>query len=417
MKLSYQRSPLKSYMVIRGEEKDIGYQEQMLQENAIPLLLPFYAIVVNMELEVWYDITGQRSLRDVIRQEGVTLENLRRMIEGLTQAFYKLQQYLIRQEDVYMNPDTVYFDRNHPNQISLCFCPVVHPDTQQQIYELMEFLVGQVDHNQKKVTQLCYELYEIAQDPVSMEQLAEKVRAVYDMEGEGEGTADRSGAPSIPSEERSIVIRENYQPDADRNDPADFSPVKNLTPEQEDVGAKGRKTKKIKAKWEELLRKGKEECKVQFPLLSKLAFSRRKKGKKEDEYGVSEDFVFDPQEVLQQKTQLLHTKKEKEMESRTLQQGEAKLVYDGNGCESNYILDKNSFSIGSLAGENDAILHSDVVSRHHARIVKQEEGYYLEDLNSTNGTYLNGDLLPYNVKVLLHSMDQIMFADVTYHFV
>ena len=41
------------------------------------------------------------------------------------------------------------------------------------------------------------------------------------------------------------------------------------------------------------------------------------------------------------------------------------------------------------------------VSRRHARIFFQEEGFYVEDLGSTNGTYLNGlRLAPYSPHIL-----------------
>ncbi len=409
MNISYQRSPLKGYMVIRGEEKDIGYQEQMLQEHAIPFLLPFYAMAVNLELEVWYDITGKRSLRDMITQEGVTMENVKHVLEGLTQAFYQFQQYLICQEDVYVDPDTVYFDRNDPNQISLCFCPVVHPDLQEQLLHLMEFFVEQVDHSQQKITQLCYELYEIARDPVSMEQLAEKVRKSYGMDVE-------SGEENIPSENRSIVIRESNMKIPNPKEEEE------KTLQEEDAGEyelekteKSEKSSRLHKKWQDLMAGAKKEGCVKFPLLAKLFRKRSRKSGEEEEDLEGEDFIFDPQMVLQQKTQLLHPAEEAGARGEHPQQ--AKLVYDGNGTESSYVLNKSHFSIGSMEAGNDAILHSDVVSRHHARITKQEEGYFLEDLNSTNGTYLNGDLVPYNVKVPLHSMDQILFADVAYHFV
>jgi pSer/pThr/pTyr-binding forkhead associated (FHA) protein len=39
--------------------------------------------------------------------------------------------------------------------------------------------------------------------------------------------------------------------------------------------------------------------------------------------------------------------------------------------------------------ENDVILYSAVVSRHHVEIRKAEEGWYIKNIG-TNGTYING---------------------------
>ena len=38
---------------------------------------------------------------------------------------------------------------------------------------------------------------------------------------------------------------------------------------------------------------------------------------------------------------------------------------------------------------SDLFLDDVTVSRHHARVIKDENGYLIEDLNSLNGTYVN----------------------------
>jgi pSer/pThr/pTyr-binding forkhead associated (FHA) protein len=50
--------------------------------------------------------------------------------------------------------------------------------------------------------------------------------------------------------------------------------------------------------------------------------------------------------------------------------------------------DKNEIMIGRNT-ENDIVIENLAVSKLHAKIVKQDGAYYIEDLNSTNGTYLN----------------------------
>ncbi|HJU06625.1 MAG TPA: FHA domain-containing protein [Nitrospiraceae bacterium] len=46
------------------------------------------------------------------------------------------------------------------------------------------------------------------------------------------------------------------------------------------------------------------------------------------------------------------------------------------------------FAIGRKA-DNDLVIESSAVSGHHARIVKVQQVYFLEDLKSTNGTFIN----------------------------
>ncbi|MBT8137749.1 MAG: FHA domain-containing protein [Gammaproteobacteria bacterium] len=55
-----------------------------------------------------------------------------------------------------------------------------------------------------------------------------------------------------------------------------------------------------------------------------------------------------------------------------------------------YPLELERMLIGRDA-ENEIPIDSPYVSRHHALIVRDERGYWLTDINSTNGTYLNGE--------------------------
>ncbi|RKX70728.1 hypothetical protein DRP53_04015 [candidate division WOR-3 bacterium] len=65
------------------------------------------------------------------------------------------------------------------------------------------------------------------------------------------------------------------------------------------------------------------------------------------------------------------------------------IVVDGPVVIQSLPLEKDSYLIGR-ATDCDLILPSPGVSRHHARLRKEGEGYYLEDLDSTNGTRVNG---------------------------
>ena len=47
----------------------------------------------------------------------------------------------------------------------------------------------------------------------------------------------------------------------------------------------------------------------------------------------------------------------------------------------------------------------------------RSQEFYIEDLNSTNGTFVNDEVLAYKEKKLLKSNDIVRFADVKYRFV
>lgn len=65
------------------------------------------------------------------------------------------------------------------------------------------------------------------------------------------------------------------------------------------------------------------------------------------------------------------------------------IVKLGDEVKQKYYLYKDSVSIGR-APENEIAIENLAVSRRHAEIVKENGSYVIEDLNSANGTFVNG---------------------------
>ncbi len=75
---------------------------------------------------------------------------------------------------------------------------------------------------------------------------------------------------------------------------------------------------------------------------------------------------------------------------RTLHLRKARMVLQpGTPNQTEMMFDQNVITIGSL-DENDIVLPDDTVSRHHCRIVQEDSDYVAIDLQSTNGTFING---------------------------
>ena len=72
--------------------------------------------------------------------------------------------------------------------------------------------------------------------------------------------------------------------------------------------------------------------------------------------------------------------------------------------------------IGKLSAAADVILPYRTVSRLHAKLVSTEEGDYLLDLNSRNGTTVNGVPLMGETKKKLEDGDDISFAGKKYRY-
>ncbi len=70
--------------------------------------------------------------------------------------------------------------------------------------------------------------------------------------------------------------------------------------------------------------------------------------------------------------------------------------------------------IGKAGGEADVILPVPTVSRLHARLQMRGEKYYLKDMNSKNGTFVNGRRLSAQEECEIRREDEIAFAEVRY---
>lgn len=78
------------------------------------------------------------------------------------------------------------------------------------------------------------------------------------------------------------------------------------------------------------------------------------------------------------------------------------------------LLEKFPFLIGKRREDVDYALGDYSASRVHARFVAETDGIYLEDLNSTNGTFKNGlRLQPYE-KRKLEPEDTLRFGKSTF---
>ena len=69
----------------------------------------------------------------------------------------------------------------------------------------------------------------------------------------------------------------------------------------------------------------------------------------------------------------------------------AKLLVDEGGVRRVLALDDGSVTLGR-GRENEIVIRDPKSSRHHCRVSREGDGYVLEDLNSSNGTYLNDAL-------------------------
>jgi hypothetical protein len=78
---------------------------------------------------------------------------------------------------------------------------------------------------------------------------------------------------------------------------------------------------------------------------------------------------------------------------------------------------KDSVLLGRLSDSVDYAINNRAVGKIHAEIVRKDDGYYIIDLNSVNGTYVNNERITCSTEVKLKNGDIVTLANESYTFV
>lgn len=368
MNIQYQRNLKNSYMVAveTGQRLNMDGQlaEKMIQRQKIHGLLYWVTMEHEGDLTFWYQITGLQSLSDWLSHHSLDHKLLFHLIAGLFALQEQIPRYYLRSEHLLLQMEQIFFDASK-EQFSFCYEPLWNKDIRCSLQELMEQLLPKIDHSDKKAVQLGYGLYEKCQEENA--DIWSYLR---------EQTAKRD-----PEEPRSL------------EDP----PMETL----EEVSAEtGDEEKKIVLLSE----------KIDF-FRSRLepVFTRLHKHDKKKKTVQSAVYSFEPEEEIPV------------CENPTVFLGghaaaEGKLLYRGVGKEQSFLMEGDTFLVGNRNAQANGQIEAPGISRSHARITREGEQYYIEDLNSRNGTFLNGELLAYKQKKQLKAGDRVRFAREEYEF-
>lgn len=80
-------------------------------------------------------------------------------------------------------------------------------------------------------------------------------------------------------------------------------------------------------------------------------------------------------------------------------------------------INKPSFVIGRLRDQVDYVSQNNAVGKVHAEIISRDGSYFIKDLNSRNGTFVNGERLDSNTEREIKNNDKVTFANSEYVFI
>ncbi len=364
----------RTYLLL-GKAKG-SYEEAMIREAAPAGILPM--VKSEQENRYKYDITGRKTLSMTFERVPMNAEQVQKVLQGIFGIVERAREYLLSEEHFILRPDYIFL-RIPEYEVTLCYYPEYYVPFSEQLGKLFEMLLNRVDYREEKAIALVYTLYMQLQEPdMTLERLREKLNG--HIREEIKGAPEAAGAEPFVREERTGRIEE-----------------------------KARKKTSF-------LERLKEEVALKLPLQTEERRLRSAAGKKS--FSMSGRNQTEMEEVRQpayvmesapewgsQHTRVISIKKE----------NKAPLLVSEETGES-IPLTKFPFYIGSLAGYADYVIQNDTVSRFHAKLLKKDEEIFVVDLNSTNGTKVNGQLLNIQESVRLLPGDRISFADRTYRY-
>lgn len=389
----YERRMTGSFMKLRCDGVK-PLDEKILLKNTIPGFLSMEKCYVNNEGQYWYDISGMQSLEMRCQYNDIKLEFLEKLVVSICNKMELLENHLVKPECMLFAPQLIY---TKAEEIYFTAYPAEMKTIYTSFQNLMEFMLTKLDHSDAEAIHIAYGIYE----------------------------KTLNGNYSI-SDIRNAIIEERQKKVAEKPVDEIIAPISQPLPKQEEP----KQIEQAPSFYDKLRIYLLERLDIKLPEIKKAGKTNKSDSKQSD----SKRMKLKPQKDSRRKRTI-----EPEDEAVIIQPGEeaevmpcqvhptvclsdyrehpqGMLLYEGMENRNNIIIDKECTRIGQT-DESDAVICKDTISRFHAVINKEKQEFYIEDLNSTNGTFVNDEVLAYKEKKLLKSNDIVRFADVKYRFV
>ncbi len=432
MEVQYIRKLTTSHMVVGQAGELAEWEREMIGHADIPGVLFAESVNENGTERLWYDITGKQSLETVLEHEELGYSLLCAILTGIYDAVEHLEGILLSADALMLSPEGIFVDYR-TQQVWFCYFPESGATLTEAWTRLLEYLLTRLDHSDARAVELAYGIYDKAQaGDGSLSVLKELLRVPYEKEEsspETAGGADGEGRGDVPVAAGSPAL--------------DFASPQGA---ESDCGLEAESPAPAKGKRGAGLLSLSASLKGIFPSLGKaekggkayldardqggmaqrekrhMLFKRRgaaprvprrlgKIEKRQREPEREQGYVFEPEEesapAVRRPTVLLRA------EDQPL---EGILRYEGKGDCSDLVVTGESYTIGSEMG-CEGYIPSETVSRRHARITQKEGVYLIEDLNSSNGTSVGGEMLDYRTKMSLQKNEIVWFADEKFRFI
>lgn len=451
MKAEYKRDMNHNYLILYGE-KDINtdsYQVRMLVGNIIPSLLKCRIQGVDGKFMMYFDITSKQAVSTLYEEKKLGNEDLRLIFGGFVRVMEEAAEYLINPAQLVLKPQYIFADCEK-KELFFCLMPGYDKDIKEQFQLLTEYILPKIDHEDSEAVILGYGVYRrTMENSFHLEHIKEELYRKQNNKEEIKTETEKDSREISVQEtgEESLMQSSGMSENFWREEKTEKTDSHKLFGKKVAVLvlillALAGVTMAISGGYLPhqdisvllgivLAGMGGIMLAVLIIRKAKNVYKQPQRESREKPQ-LSEKFVRPPvNEILQEgsddsiKTMMekksLHREREEDFGetvvlSAGVVSGPASLVSREPGELAPIYLQEELTVIGKLENACDAVIDLPTVSRIHAKIRKREEEYYLSDMNSRNGTIVNGRLLLPEEEYRLQEEDEVDFAQARYIF-
>lgn len=399
MDISYIREPRASYMKIKATESCNVNQMRMAVENSIEHLLPVSCRVVNDEQYYLYNITAQISMAEEYENHELNYTELINLVNAIKNVLASLERYFLKPSDIIFEPELMYISADRKNYEFCIYCGK-DKNYDVEIKELFEYIIKKVNHKDSLAVTTAYGIYKRIMlgvtNPMELFEL-EETEATEKCCITTETLPIKEIVPEIITEEQEITdysgLIKTYLPAVVAIVSGIIGIVVMCATRNFLAGGIGFLIAAVAGYCS--YRKGNEH---------KGCFSKIITVKKRIPYERQSVKISVPKKVEEENLTVILSDK-LESNAHYLK------INNPDGCRKYTVSDK-SMIIGSSKDRADCVIEEEGISRTHARISKEGNAFYIKDLNSRNGTYVNGRQLACFEMCEIKKNDVIIFGNV-----
>ena len=378
------------------------YQYCIMKRGGITGLLPFEIRYIDSDAYMYYDITSRQNISTLYSKKPLDRNWVISFFSSMKRIRSEAVRFLLDPSNLIWNPGNVYQDLKSG---SFGYLYVPYLDEDNGFSEMVDFIVGHVDYGDDELVRCVYmvaEQYKSGGDAYIDEKIYSDIEEFKKSGTEIKHTAipEETGFSEKASagEDRSGDMKTIYSCSEAIGD--GFS---NFWDRPVTLRPEGKRIDLAEVREAETRSGG------IISFFSKIRGRERKLRKEYEFEAAAEPVVAEDMRYSDAETAADADPEGTVFVDLSADDGKRRLNSDDGKCL--YVLAGESIVIGKKGEDADLVVDEREISRMHARIFLKDEDYYIEDLNSTNGTFKNGvRLKPYEQKKLSKG-DEIKLAN------